>query len=153
MLIELLAERPELTVPLARIRFAEWGGEPGRERLADWIALAEAESGRETLPATWVAHDDGRVLGGMGLAVRDPPDRRTAGPWLIGVVVRPEDRRRGVGRALFAAVESWALAGGHRELWVLTDGRAAVDFYRGCGMTVEAAGTEVVLRKAPIGHY
>ncbi len=46
MTIELLADRPELTVPLAGIRYAQWGGEPDRERLV----------------VTWVARDAGTVL-------------------------------------------------------------------------------------------
>ena len=37
-------------------------------------------------------------------------------PYLEGWYVTPDLRRSGVGRALVAAVEDWARAGGHREM-------------------------------------
>ena len=53
-------------------------------------------------------------------------------PWLVGLVVRGDDRRRGLGRTLVAALESLAGSRGHQRIWVVT-GSDAVDFYRACG--------------------
>jgi GNAT superfamily N-acetyltransferase len=150
MRIEPLAGRTDLVPGLAGLRWREWGPEPARPRLADWVAVTAAEAGRDTLPVTWVASDEaGTVLGGMGLAPSDPPERREATPWIVGAVVRPERRGTGVGRALFAELERWAAGAGFGRLWVATGGRA-VDFYRRCGMGIETAAPVTVLSK-PLG--
>ena len=55
---------------------------------------------------------------------------------LVGdVVVRPEFRCRGIGRALLARIESWGAALGATRLQLLADrdNAPAHDFYRSCG--------------------
>lgn len=49
-----------------------------------------------------------------------------------GLVVRGDDRRRGVGRRLVAALEDLARTRGHERVWVVT-GPDAADFYLACG--------------------
>ncbi|MDT0342777.1 GNAT family N-acetyltransferase [Streptomyces litchfieldiae] len=152
MHIELLADRPDLIPGLAALRWDEWGPEPARPRLDDWVAVTAAEAGRAALPVTWVASDDaGTVLGGMGLAPFDPPERRDVSPWIVGAVVRRGRRGEGIGRALFAELERWARAAGHRRLWVATGG-PAVAFYQRCGMETESARGATVLTKVLVAE-
>jgi GNAT superfamily N-acetyltransferase len=136
--VALLADRPELVRGLAELRWREWGPEPERPELADWVAVTEREAGRGPgLPVTFVAVDGtGSVLGGVGLAPFDPPGRREVSPWIVGTIVHPESRGRGIGQALMAALERWARATAIPRLWVATGGRA-VAFYERCGMAVE----------------
>ena len=58
-------------------------------------------------------------------------EREGRTPWLVGMVVRCDSRRRGVGRTLVSALAATARAHGHDRIWVVT-GEAA-DYYRACG--------------------
>jgi GNAT superfamily N-acetyltransferase len=66
--------------------------------------------------------------------------RRTAGPWAelllyeIGTDIRW--RRRGVGRALIAAMESWMRECDVADVWVPSSSEA-VEFYAACGFTTD----------------
>lgn len=57
-----------------------------------------------------VAEEDGRLIGFAGASVRNYAEGVPGGPaaYLEGIWVEPERRRRGVARAMLAAVESWA---------------------------------------------
>lgn len=140
--VELLADRPDLLVPLAHIRWQEWGDEPGRENPQWWIETTSIESGREEVPVTFVAGQaTGEAVGGVGLAPFDPPERTDRGPWVVGTIVRADRRGEGIGTALMAHLQRWATAAGIRQLWVATGG-PATPFYRTCGWTI----TETLLR-------
>jgi len=52
--------------------------------------------------------------------------------------VRRAWRRRGVGRALLAALTRWMRDHAVPEVWVLADNPAAADFYAACGFAVAA---------------
>ncbi len=52
--------------------------------------------------------------------------------------VRRAWRRRGVGRALLAALTRWMRESAVPEVWVLADNPAATDFYAACGFAVAA---------------
>ena len=69
----------------------------------------------------------------------DLPELGDRGPWVVGAIVSPDHRGRGVGTALMSRLMLRVAEAGVEELWVATGGRA-VDFYRGCGFVV----TEVV---------
>ena len=131
--VELLADRPDLLVPLARIRWREWRAHAGREDLQWWIDTTTRETGRGVLPVTFVAADPaGEAVGGVGLiAVEHPehPGLAERGPWVVGTIVRPDLRGHGIGTALLTALTQWAAGAGIDRLWVATGGQA-VDFYR-----------------------
>lgn len=135
--IELLADRPELVVPLARIRWREWHGHPGREQLLWWIDTTRREAGQGGLPVTFVAIDAGDAVGGVGI-VRLPeelPELAERGPWVVGTIVRADRRGQGIGSALMTRLMRWATEAGLSQLWVATGG-PAIDFYRRCGFTL-----------------
>jgi GNAT superfamily N-acetyltransferase len=134
--IELLADRMDLLVPLARIRWNEWGDEPGREDLQWWIDVTRGESGRGPVPATFVVIDAaGEAVGGVGLVPVEHPELADRGPWVVGTIVRADRRGAGIGAALMARLSLWATDASIDRLWVATGGRA-VDFYRACGFAV-----------------
>ncbi|HEY1572958.1 MAG TPA: GNAT family N-acetyltransferase [Pseudonocardiaceae bacterium] len=133
--VERLADREDLLVPLARLRWSEWGGHPGREGVAWWIDTTRAESGGSGLPVTFAAILGGDVVGGVGLVPREHAELADRGPWVVGMIVRTDLRGRGVGTALMARLAEWAAEAGIARLWVVAEVRA-VDFYRGCGFSV-----------------
>ncbi len=53
-------------------------------------------------------------------------------PWILGMVVRAESRKLGVGRQLLENLQQVAASLGHRQTWVAT-GAEAVGFYQRCG--------------------
>jgi len=131
--VELLVDRPDLLIPLARIRWHEWGDEPGREDPQWWIDTTRRECGRTDPPVTFVAADAaGETVGGVGLIPVERPEFADRGPWVVGTIVRADRRGEGIGTALMARLTDWAGGTGIDRLWVSTGARA-VDFYRRCG--------------------
>lgn len=86
----------------------------------------------------WVAFDDSGVIGFLYCSLvllRHAPGQELL---LYEIGVRQRVRRQGVGRALLTHMESWMLSNGLTTIWVCADNQVAVDFYRGCGFTLEA---------------
>jgi GNAT superfamily N-acetyltransferase len=150
--VELLADRPELIDPVAMMRWREWGHPPAPEDPDFWRRTTRAEAGTDALPVTCVAVDaSGRALGAVGLDVYDIEERQETSPWIAGMIVHPELRGLGVGKALMDRLERWAVAHGFDEAWVATE--RARGFYERCGwrwleMFVNADGEDTdVLHK------
>lgn len=133
MAVALLADHPQLVRAVGLLRWQEWGQPPEPEDPEYWVDVTGAEAGRNTLPVTWVAiGPDDEILGAVGLGEFDIDERRDRSPWVLGMVVGPDERRRGVGRLLLAALADWAIQRGGQRVWVATGG-PAVQFYRACG--------------------
>src|SRR5215467_4230773 len=131
--IELLADRPELIEPAGLLRFDEWGRPPEPDTPQWWINVTRQESGRNDLPVTFVACDSaGDAVGAVGIAEFDPDDLSDRSPWVIGMVVRPDRRRAGIGRLLVDRLDPHARGLGFGQIWVAT-GPPATEFYRRCG--------------------
>jgi predicted N-acetyltransferase YhbS len=100
MKIEYLADRPEFLRTLAEWQHGEWGylrpGDTVEARMTRLGGWGE----RDRIPLTVVAQDDGELLGSASLIAHDMDTRMELTPWLAGVFVAPEYRRRGVGAAL-----------------------------------------------------
>lgn len=146
--IALLADHMGLVPAVGQMRWREWGHAPEPEDSASWVDVTRREAGRERLPVTWVALDErGEALGAVGLAEYDIEERRDRSPWLIGMIVRDDLRRRGIGRRLVARLESWAREHGFTQLWVATG--PAAPFYQNCGWapveTIERATGETAV--------
>jgi GNAT superfamily N-acetyltransferase len=135
--VELLADRPELVHEAGLLRWTEWGyDDPSPDR---WVAVTAREAGRDGLPVTLVAVDaDDSAVGVAGLDAADDAltdlERGGRAPWLVGMVVRRDVRRRDIGRTLMNALADVAREHGHDRMWVVT-GREAAGYYRACGWT------------------
>jgi GNAT superfamily N-acetyltransferase len=128
----LLADRPELIEPVGRIRWREWGHAPEPGDPAFWIEVTRREASRDRLPLTLAAVDTaGAAVGAVGLGELDQEDLRDHSPWVLGMVVDPAWRGRGVGRALLSRLEARAAELGFRQMWVAT--KHAAGFYQRCG--------------------
>jgi predicted N-acetyltransferase YhbS len=130
--VELLADRPHLVEAVGLMRWQEWGHEPEPESVAWWVGTTTQEAGRDELPITLVAIDQtGVAIGAVGLSEFDIQERRDRSPWIVGMIVRADRRRRGVGRTLLARLEAFADSHHHHRLWVATE--TAAPFYEECG--------------------
>lgn len=133
--VELLADHPDLIPSVGRMRWQEWGY--GVTDPDSWIDATAQESGRDALPITLVAVDAaGDAAGAVALGDFDgelsTDERQGRAPWVLGMVVRGQDRQRNVGRLLLSSIEHLAADWGHEQVWVAT-GDDAVGFYRQCG--------------------
>ena len=96
----------------------------------------------------WLAEADGEAVGMLLCHVLR---RSVSGPWaellLYEIGTHVDWRRRGVGRALLAAMEAWMREHGVVDVWVPAED-AAVAFYATCGFVADE-GTVMVKQIAP----
>jgi GNAT superfamily N-acetyltransferase len=139
--VALLADHPHLVADVGQMRWREWGRPPEPTDLEFWVSVTGEEVGRISLPLSWVAVDGaGQAVGAVCLGEFDIEERRDRSPWVTGMIVRPDQRRRGIGRLLLATLTDWASGRGTLQVWVATGG-AAVSFYNSCGWeTAETFG-------------
>ena len=115
-MIRVRSARPDDAAAWWRLRCALWPDGPEAEHRAE---IAQFFGGRVAMPLeVLLAVDDTDVpLGVVELSIRPYAEEcvtdRVA--YLEGWYVVPEARRRGVGRALVAAAEQWALSRGCSE--------------------------------------
>lgn len=100
MKIEYLVDHPEFLRTLAEWQHAEWGQLRPGDSVEARMARLRNFSERDAVPLTVVAHDNGELLGSASLIPHDMETRMELTPWLAGVFVALEQRRRGIGAAL-----------------------------------------------------
>ncbi|MBI3560567.1 MAG: GNAT family N-acetyltransferase [Gammaproteobacteria bacterium] len=106
--ISFLADRPEFINTLAPWVYEYWRPLLPQDTLAARIAKFQTHLNHQTLPIAWVAHDRSQVFGTAALRADDLPSHKNLSPWLGGVFVAPQFRRRGIGSALCSMVEQQA---------------------------------------------
>ena len=134
--ISYLVDYPEYIPQLAQWLFEQWGSILGEKTLEARIKKLNAHMNRDQLPIAWVAHANGQLLGTAALRVHDLEGREDLTPWLGGVFVGKQFRRRGVGAALCATVEEAARSQGIQTLYLFTLDKQA--WYSRQGWTVLA---------------
>jgi predicted N-acetyltransferase YhbS len=148
VLVQLLADVPDLIEPIGRMRFAEWGGDDSVE---EWISITRREAGRDDLPVTWVAVGEaGTAAGAVALGPSDVPGRPELMPCVWGMVVRPDLRGRGIGRLLLQRLQGFAAGRGYPAVWVMT-GPPAVGYYERCGWQRAEELPDGTLLHKPVG--
>ena len=118
--ISYLSEHPEYVQELAQWLFKEWDSILGEGNPEARIKKLKAHMNRDELPIAWVAHGNGQLLGTASLRVHDLEGREDLTPWLGGVFVGSQFRRRGIGAALCATVEEAARSRGIQTLYLFT---------------------------------
>ena len=118
--ISYLSEHPEYVQQLAQWLFKEWDSILGEGNPEARIKKLKAHMNRDELPIAWVAHANGQLLGTAALRVHDLEGREDLTPWLGGVFVASQFRRRGIGAALCATVEEAAQSRGIQTLYLFT---------------------------------
>lgn len=112
-----LGERAELATRAARWFHEKWGVplEAYRESMAQSLA-------REApVPQWYLALEDGRIVGGMGVIENDFHDQKELRPNVCAVYTEPDRRGRGICGALLAFVCRDMKARGVEMLYLVTD--------------------------------
>jgi GNAT superfamily N-acetyltransferase len=120
MEIAYLADHPDFVQPLAAWLLEHWRPWTPEHTLESRSAKLRAHLNRDTLPIALIALSGPELLGVACLRVHDLEGREDLTPWLGGVYVAPDSRRRGVGAALVRAVEEKARALGFEEIYLLS---------------------------------
>jgi len=153
MRIDYLADHPEAATLLAAWHHGEW-----KDLLPGWTheqALAElrGHTGRRQIPTTFVAVDQGRVVGSASLLAADLDGWERLTPWVASVYVIPECRGMGIGRRLIARAVEEAAALGVPQVYLFTAGQEA--YYARLGWSPLARTRhhthEVVIMRRPTG--
>jgi N-acetylglutamate synthase-like GNAT family acetyltransferase len=100
MTIEYLADHPEALATIAEWQHAEWGNLRLNDTVEKRAARLRNYSNRDRIPLTVVALEEGNVLGSASLVEHDMETRLELTPWLAGVFVGEQYRRRGIGAKL-----------------------------------------------------
>ena len=101
--------------------------------IARWHTLEAISANIALKTGEMLVADDGQELGGMGFAVAGD-DGQTA--YLKQLYVHPAHRGQGIGRDLFAELETCFPGAAHLELEVDARNGRAVAFYAAHGMTI-----------------
>ena len=119
--IELLADHTEFIPRIAWLYEQEWGSYRPGETLEQKGERIRSICGRGTVPTAVVAMDGTELRGSAFLIRSDLVSRPDLTPWLGGVYVLAEYRRRGIGSVLTEHVESLAKLNGVSKLYLFTD--------------------------------
>jgi N-acetylglutamate synthase-like GNAT family acetyltransferase len=132
--ISYLIEYPEYIPQLAQWLFEQWDSILGEETPKARVKKLHTHMNRDKLPIAWIAHANGQLLGTAALREHDLEGREDLTPWLAGVFVDSQFRRRGIGVALCATVEDAARSRGIQTLYLFTLDKQA--WYSRLGWTV-----------------
>jgi len=134
MTIEYLADHPEVLPTLARWQHAEWGHIRPGDTAEKRAARLQGWSHCDRIPLTVVALEAGEVLGSASLIFHDMETRMELSPWLAGVFVGEQYRRRGIGAQLVRRImiEAGKLKGPLLYLYTVHSER----FYAALGWTL-----------------
>lgn len=158
--VESLADNLDLLEQAGLLRWKEWAY--GAQDPGPFIEVTAREAGPGgRLPTTLVAIDAaGAAAGVVGLGPIDDElsaaERGGRTPWILGMVVRAESRKLGVGRLLLESAQHVAASLGHQRTWVAT-GEEAVGFYQRCGwvavehLRLESTGIPTTILMRPTG--
>ena len=94
----------------------------------------------------WVADEGADIVGFLSCNVmpyRAQPARELM---LYEIGVHRDHRRRGIGRALVAAMTEWMSENGVPEVWLGADNPGAEQFYLACGFEIDDPATYMILR-------
>jgi predicted N-acetyltransferase YhbS len=104
MQIDNLRQHPDFIPTLSGWHHAQWSELNPQKTLEARIAALGRHLGEAPMPVTFVAIEEGRLLGSASLVEHDLPTHAHLSPWLASVYVAAEHRRRGIGGQLVRRV-------------------------------------------------
>jgi N-acetylglutamate synthase-like GNAT family acetyltransferase len=120
MEISYVADTFDLTVQLIPGLLDHWRPYVPEDTWESRVRKLQSHMNRNELPIAWLAHDGSRALGTAALRSYDLPGRQDLSPWLGGVYVAPQFRKRGIGSSLCRVVEMRAFEFGFQRLYLFT---------------------------------
>ena len=111
-----------IDMPEIKERAAQWFHEKwGIPREAYLESMEESISGKSAVPQWYLAIEDGRIIGGMGVIENDFHDRKDLAPNVCAVYTEADRRGRGVAGAVLNYVAEDMKARGIDTLYLITD--------------------------------
>ncbi|MBS7368645.1 MAG: GNAT family N-acetyltransferase [Oscillospiraceae bacterium] len=111
-----------IDMPEIKERAAQWFHEKwGIPREAYLESMEENLSGKSAVPQWYLAIEDGRIIGGMGVIENDFHDRKDLSPNVCAVYTEADRRGRGVAGAVLNYVAEDMKARGIDTLYLITD--------------------------------
>ncbi len=129
-----LRDRPDAIEQLARWHYGQWGKWNPTNSVQRRIIRFQDHLTPGRVPQTFVATEDGHVLGSASLVTMDLDSHAYLSPWLASVYVDASQRNRGVGAALVRRVAEEARSLRLPTIYLFTPDRAA--FYAKLGWEV-----------------
>jgi GNAT superfamily N-acetyltransferase len=129
--VESIADHLELVPVIARWHWNEWGHTDRGGSLESWTAGLGERTNRDRVPTMFVAFLGDVPVGSSVLVEHDMDTRLDLSPWLAGIYVLPEHRRKGVASALVERAMAEASRFGVGRLYLYT--RSAVALYETLG--------------------
>ena len=120
MEISYVADTFELAAQLIPGLLNHWRPYVPEDTWESRVEKLQSHMNRNELPMAWLAHEGSRALGTAALRLYDLPGRKDLSPWLGGVYVAPEFRKRGVAGSLCQVVEARASELGFQQLYLFT---------------------------------
>lgn len=112
-----LADQPEIKEQAAKWFHEKWG-----VPLAAYLeSMEESLTGEKPFPQWYVAVEDGRIIGGLGVIENDFHDRKDLSPNVCAVYTEEDQRCRGIAGALLNYVCADMKERGIDTLYLLTD--------------------------------
>ena len=127
MQIGYLVDHPDFIPTLAHWHHREWAYLRPDESLESRTTRLGNSCGHREIPTVIIAFTDETLLGSAALVDHDMETRMNLSPWLAGVFVSPEQRRRGIGSALVQRVIEEATGLGVQRLYLYSP--SAQQFY------------------------
>ena len=117
-----LKEVPHHLETLAGWHHAQWSYLNPDRTLAERIDRMREHLTPDFIPTTFIAEKN-KLLGSAGIIKYDMDTRKELSPWLEGVYVSPEFRRRGIGSELVLHVMEQAVDNNVKTLYLYTTDR------------------------------
>ena len=150
--IEYLADHSDVIPTIAQWAYKEWAYLHPERTYAEVERLIAEGSNKEDMPISLVAMFAGKVIGWAVLKASDFKERPNLSPWLGGLYIEKQHRRKGVGTRLVGEIEGLSARRGVRKLFLVTDD--AEEFYCDLGWSVrertESKGVSVVVMEKDI---
>ncbi|MEX0741035.1 MAG: GNAT family N-acetyltransferase [Pseudohongiella sp.] len=124
MQISTLKDKPHYLLPLAQWHHAEWSYLNPERSLDERIEEMQEDLEGKVIPTTFVAEDDGELLGSACVLADDMSSHPELSPWLASVYVATQHRKKGIGSVLVKQVMQHAQDNGIKRLYLYTPDQA-----------------------------
>ncbi len=125
----------------------EWGDEKNFKR---YEMIIKHSVDPDNLPLTFVAIEEGRAVGTVGLWRCDLMSRQDLFPWLASLYVDPAYRSRGIGKELQNFIIDYCKENNYGKVYLYTD---LVEYYEATGWKILDYGWTEDMEKVNIYQY
>lgn len=147
MNISNLKQHPENLPKLAEWHHEEWAYLNPGQSYDERVYKMQAYLNDDFVPSTWLAEENGVLLGSAAIIESDMETHPALTPWMASVFVKAEYRRKGIGSALVKHVVASAKQAGYETLYLFTPDQQSLyqklgwkklhdEIYRGCEVTI-----------------